>query len=255
MAWLERQVVSPNGQNSDRGIETTRSYHQTSRLKLRPNGQNSDRGIETTQSTLALNMPGDVPMDRIPTEELKRCSPFTLEAEPYRPNGQNSDRGIETSPNATTRQPTRRPNGQNSDRGIETLTSIVHGHQTIIVPMDRIPTEELKRSRRGGRGDGRRGPNGQNSDREIETFISVSAPSLLDKVPMDRIPTEELKPNTLLRIASNCHRPNGQNSDRGIETGKWAPGKGGDGFPDAPPLTEYAILPMLVKHRHDRIVI
>ena len=61
-----------------------------------PNGQNSDRGIETDAGTAALRADTRVPMDRIPTEELKHQPRALVPARASSPNGQNSDRGIET---------------------------------------------------------------------------------------------------------------------------------------------------------------
>ena len=88
------------------------------------------------------------------------------------------------------------------------------------VPMDRIPTEELKPLPARARRPGGIRPNGQNSDRGIETFLELLKQEEQESVPMDRIPTEELKRGTGGERALLSVRPNGQNSDRGIETSK-----------------------------------
>ena len=61
-----------------------------------PNGQNSDRGIETPDRAVGGRTTPPVPMDRIPTEELKLWVLARYPLTFSRPNGQNSDRGIET---------------------------------------------------------------------------------------------------------------------------------------------------------------
>jgi len=144
--------LSPNDQNSDRGIETLYAPYSLAYQPQRPNDQNSDRGIETSSRKV-----------------FRRLA--------LRPNDQNSDRGIET---FTTQFLLvillMSPNDQNSDRGIETSGWGDKVGARTWVRTTRIPTEELKlRDASVGVGDCGGGPNDQNSDRGIETGSVVVA--------------------------------------------------------------------------------
>ena len=110
-----------------------------------------------------------VPMDRIPTEELKRRDRTPLASTRNRvPMDRIPTEELKQTHSVPASTASLGPNGQNSDRGIE--TSIIHSRsrRRPLVPMDRIPTEELK----------------------LACFVLCFVCFL---VPMDRIPTEELK--------------------------------------------------------------
>jgi len=183
----------PNDQNSDRGIETEKTWASSSRA-LGPNDQNSDRGIETISVPALHHFHGFVRTTRIPTEELKPgllwCYPNLSHVRTTRIPTEELKRrwpSPATSPSRrvrTTRIPTEelkpsphppgrecwaRPNDQNSDRGIETTGTAAVPAYEAVVRTTRIPTEELKRLTARSRRDLQAGPNDQNSDRGIET--------------------------------------------------------------------------------------
>ncbi len=110
------------------------------------------------------------------------------------------------------------PNGQNSDRGIETMNEEFAGDISRLVPMDRIPTEELKLFYSFPRPAACEVPMDRIPTEELKHLVPIKSPILEHSVPMDRIPTEELKHSTGAPRAARCSGPNGQNSDRGIET-------------------------------------
>ena len=68
---LVRIWISPNDQNSDRGIETIRILTLYIQYPPGPNDQNSDRGIETVANPNLMFVIFIVRTTRIPTEELK----------------------------------------------------------------------------------------------------------------------------------------------------------------------------------------
>jgi len=137
---------------------------------MSPNDQNSDRGIETRFSNSRSIVCAKVRTTRIPTEELKRFDAVGGGATIFGPNDQNSDRGIETSSaHADGRhhrqvRTTRIPTEELKPRSDPIISDFV-----LVVRTTRIPTEELKHEMPMLAGTRRASPNDQNSDRGIET--------------------------------------------------------------------------------------